>query len=84
MSGPNEPRKRLLTVLAHPGARKTGVEKIGEGEFKVHVTARPEKGEANREVVAALADHLGLPASRLRIIRGARSRIKRIEVEKSA
>jgi len=81
MNGRSEPRKKLLTVRAHPGARKTGVERIGEGEFKVHVRARPEKGEANREVVAALADHLGVPASRIRIVRGAQSRLKLVEVE---
>jgi len=47
----------------------------------VHVAAPPEKGQANREVVAALADHFGLPASRVRIVRGEHSRIKRVALE---
>jgi len=77
----SEARRRLLTIHAHPGARKVRVEKLGEGEYKVHVPAPPEKGEANREVVAALADYLGRPASHFRIVRGAKSRIKLVAVE---
>ena len=73
--------KKILTVRAHPGSRVAKVEKLGEGEYRVHVLAPPEKGEANREVVAALAAHIGLPASRLRIIRGEKSRIKLIALE---
>ena len=81
MKGEGEARKKLLTVRVHPGSRKAKVEKVGEGEYRVHVLAPPEKGEANREVVAALADHFGLPPSRLRIVRGERSRIKLVALE---
>ena len=81
MKSEGETRKRLLTVRVHPGSRAARVEKLGEGEYKVHVLAPPEKGEANREVVAALAGHFGLPLSAVRIVRGERSRIKRIALE---
>jgi len=81
MNDKGESCKRLLTVRAHPGSRKAGIEKLGEGEYKVHVLAPPEKGEANREVVAALADYFGLPASRIRIVRGEKSRIKLVALE---
>ena len=72
---------KLLTVRVHPGSRKVKVETLGPDEYKVHVAAPPEKGQANREVVAALADHFGLPASRVRIVRGEHSRIKRVALE---
>lgn len=81
MSGKGEARQWLLTVRAHPGARKVKVEKLAEGEYKVHVRALPEKGEANREVVAALADYFGRPASHIRIVRGMRSRVKLVALE---
>ena len=74
-------RKKLLTIRAHPGSRQTRVEKLGEGEYKVHVPAPPEKGEANRQIVAALADYFGLPASCVRIVRGEKSRVKRVALE---
>jgi uncharacterized protein (TIGR00251 family) len=72
---------RLLTVRAHPGSRTAKVEKLAEGEYSVHVPARPEKGRANKEVVAVLADYFGLPASRVRIVRGERSRVKQVVLE---
>ena len=74
-------RKRLLTIRAHPGSRQAGVEKLGEGEYKVHVVAPPEKGQANREIIAALACYFGLPASRIRIVRGEKSRVKLVALE---
>jgi uncharacterized protein YggU (UPF0235/DUF167 family) len=74
-------RKKLLTVRVHPGSRLTKVEKLAEDEFSVHVLSLPERGRANREVKAALADHFGLPAGCLRIVRGERSRVKSIAIE---
>jgi uncharacterized protein len=73
--------RKLLTVRVHPGSRTVKVERLGPDEYKVHVIAPPEKGEANKELVAALAEHFGLPVSRVRIVRGERSRIKRVSLE---
>lgn len=81
MNNKGESRKRLLTIRAHPGSRQAGIEKLGEAEYRVRVVAPPEKGQANREVVAALADYFGLPASRIRIVRGEKSRIKLVALE---
>ena len=74
-------RKKILTVRVHPSSRKAKIEELAELDFKVHVVSHPEKGEANREVIAALAARFGLPASRVRIIRGEKSRIKLIALE---
>ncbi len=75
------PAPALLTVRVHPSARRARVEKLGPREYKIHVVAPPEKGRANREVLEALAAHLGIPVSRLRLVRGAASRIKIIAVD---
>lgn len=74
-------QKRLLTVRVRPGSRFTRVERLAEDEYRVHVLSPPEKGRANRDVAAALADHFGLPAGRVRIVRGERSRIKLIALD---
>jgi uncharacterized protein len=71
----------LLSVRVHPAARRAKIEKLGPRDYKVHVTAPPEKGRANQEVLEALASHLGLPVSRLRLVRGASSRIKIVAVD---
>jgi len=84
MNSKGAARRKFLTVRAHPGSRTIRVEKLGQDEYKVHVIAPPEKGEANRELVAALADHFGLPVSHVRIVRGEKSRIKRVALETGA
>ena len=71
----------LLEVKVQARSRTTGVEKLADGSFRVRVRAAPERGRANREVVERLADFLGLPPSRLSIVRGERSPIKRVKVE---
>jgi uncharacterized protein len=55
--------------------------KLGPQEYSVHVASPPEKGAANREVIAALAAHFGLSASSVRIVRGETSRSKFIALE---
>ncbi len=74
-------RKKLLTVRVHPGSRMTRVEKLGEDEYRVHVLSPPEKGRANRDVAAALADYFGLPSGRVRIVRGEKSRVKGVALD---
>jgi uncharacterized protein YggU (UPF0235/DUF167 family) len=78
---PAESNATLLSVRVHPAARRAGVEKLGPREYKIHVTAPPEKGRANAEVLAALAAELGVPPSRLRLVGGAASRIKLVAVD---
>jgi uncharacterized protein len=75
------PPPALLSVRVHPSARRAKLEELGPREFKVHVTAPPDKGRANQEVLEALASHLGIPVSRLRLVRGAASRNKLVAVE---
>jgi uncharacterized protein (TIGR00251 family) len=70
----------LLTVKVQPRAKKPGLEQVGPRAFRVRVRAAPEKGRANREVIERLAEHLGVPPSRLTIVRGETSSEKWIEV----
>jgi uncharacterized protein YggU (UPF0235/DUF167 family) len=73
----------VINVRVHPAARKAKVEKLGPTDYKVHVLAPPERGEANREVRAALARHFEIPASRIRILRGETSRLKLVGLDLS-
>lgn len=50
-------------------------------EISIGITSRPLKGEANREMLRKIADHFGVPSSRVRLVSGARSRRKVVEVE---
>lgn len=71
----------VLTVKIRPRSREAKVEELGPGFYKIHVLSPPWRGEANREVVSVLASHFRIPASRIRILKGEKSRLKIISVE---
>ena len=68
-----------LALRVTPGARVEMIE-IGEGALLVKVRAKAKNGEANAAVLALLAEALGLPTSRLRMLRGATGRDKLVQV----
>lgn len=72
---------RMLTVKAQPRSKSPGVEELGPDDFRVRVRAAPDKGRANAEVAERLAAHLGVPPSRLSLVRGAASSRKLFRLE---
>ena len=71
----------LLRVRVTPAAGRDGL--LGwQGELlRLSVTAPAERGRANEAALRLLADALGVPRQRLRIVRGYTSRQKVIAVE---
>jgi uncharacterized protein (TIGR00251 family) len=67
----------VLPVRAQPGARKSGV--LGEqaGALKVAVTAPPEDGRANKALIEALREALGVKRSQVELLSGHTGRDKR-------
>ena len=72
-------REGRLALRVTPGARSEG-STLDESTVLVKVRARPTDGEANIAVLALLAEALGLPTSRLRMLRGATGRDKLVQV----
>ncbi len=72
----------LLQVRVQPKARRNEVVEQADGVFRVRVTAAPEGGEANRAVIALLAEALGVAPSRVALVRGATSRDKLFRIER--
>jgi uncharacterized protein YggU (UPF0235/DUF167 family) len=68
-----------LVVRAHPGASRTGAEWDGT-VLHVRVTARAVEGAANRALIQAVADALGVRRSAVSLVAGERSREKLVEV----
>ena len=67
----------ILLVRAHAGARKNAVVGVREGMLRVAVTEAPEKGKANRAIIAVLSDALGIAKSSIELIAGETSPRKR-------
>lgn len=74
-------RERLkIFIEAKPGAKENSVEKTGNNRFKVSVKEPPFQGRANVAIVKEMANHLGIDRSRVKIIGGATSRFKTLEI----
>jgi len=71
------PRGVVLPVRAHAGARRNDVLGERDGMLRVAVTAAPEKGKANRAIVALLSDKLGASKSSIELLAGETSAKKR-------
>jgi uncharacterized protein YggU (UPF0235/DUF167 family) len=69
-----------LDVHVIPRARRGGVDGIRGGRLLVRVTAAPVDLRANEAVVAVLADALGVPRRMVRVVGGATSRRKVVEI----
>jgi uncharacterized protein YggU (UPF0235/DUF167 family) len=68
-----------LAVRVTPGARGESVE-LADNKLLLKVRARPHDGEANAAVLRLLGDALGIPTSRLRMLRGATGRDKLVQL----
>jgi len=53
---------------------------IDGNRISVGLTSKPEKGEANRELVKKLAKHFKVSTSQIRIVSGLKSKSKVVEV----
>jgi len=71
---------REISLRVTPKAARDRIEMGEGGTVRVHVTAIPDKGAANAAVLKLLAKAMGVPKSRLAILRGATSRDKVVRV----
>jgi len=70
-----------FTVKVHPRARRSAVTgRLGDA-WKLDLTAPPVEGKANEECVRFLAELVGVPRARVRIVTGLTSRTKVVEIE---
>ena len=74
------PEGAILPVRAHPGARRNEIRGEQNGMLRVSVTQAPEKGKANKALIAVLSKGLSLKKSQIELISGATSPEKRFLV----
>ena len=67
----------VLPVRAQPGARSNGIRGEHAGALKVAVTQVPEKGKANKAIIAVLARQLQLTRSQIKLLAGVTTGDKR-------
>ncbi len=69
-------------MTVKPGSSKGPlVETADDGSLTLYVRERAVEGKATEAVIGLLADHLGVPKSRVALVSGATSRIKRFQID---
>ena len=72
-----------VVVKVKPGSRKGPLVEIGSNdELTIYVRKPAVDGKANDAVARLLAAHLQLPRSRVELVSGATSRLKRFRVSR--
>ena len=70
-----------LTVKVHPRAKRSALAgRLGDA-WKLDLAAPPVDGKANDECVRFFAELANVPRARVRIVTGASSRVKVVEIE---
>jgi hypothetical protein len=77
----NPPRTAFLRLRVTPAAGRDTLLGWQGDVLRLSVAAPAERGKANEAALRLLADALGLPRQRLRIVRGQTSRQKLIAIE---
>ena len=70
---------RKINVRVIPRARQNKIT-VEDEKLRVHITAAPVDGAANDAVIKILAEYFDMPKSQIKIIRGATSRNKVVEL----
>ena len=70
----------LVKVRVQPKSSWSRVDVLADGSLKAWLTAAPEGGKANAELVEVVAEHFEVRKSGVRVVRGAKSRDKTVEV----
>ena len=70
-----------IIVKVIPRARKREIKKQPDGSYKIKVVSPPVNGKANKEVIDIVAKEFGIKTSKVRILRGEKTREKFIEID---
>lgn len=71
----------ILMVKVTPNAPQNRIDGFVDGVLKVKIQAPPDKGRANEELIDFLAETFGIPKSRIEILSGHSSRLKKLKID---
>jgi uncharacterized protein YggU (UPF0235/DUF167 family) len=70
----------LIKLRVRPGSRIDSIERKAPDLYEIHVRAPAERGRANAAALALLGRELGVPAGRIRLVKGGHSPGKIVEI----
>jgi len=69
-----------ISVKVTAKAKQNKIVKISDAEYKVYVTAAPERGKANEKVTELLSEYFDVSKSSIKILRGENTNKKLVEI----
>ncbi len=70
----------LIKLRVHPDSKRSELRRKAADHYEVWVKEPAERGRANAACLALLGRELGVPAGRIRIVKGGKSPSKIVEV----
>lgn len=81
MTRGDDASRSTLRVRVVPRAGRAALSRDADGRVRVHLTAPPVDGAANRALLAFLADRLGVPKRAVTLVHGERGRDKVVRID---
>ena len=73
-----------IEIRVKPGAKKSALKGLYGNQLKVEISAPPDKGRANKELIGLIAKEFDIKRSDVTIIKGEKSRNKTLELSGDA
>lgn len=74
----------FVTVTVKPGSKKGPLVEVGDdGTLTIYVRERAIEGKATESAARVLAAHFGVAKSRVQLVSGMTSRVKRFQVDRA-
>lgn len=70
-----------LRIKVKPGSKKDEIVRESDGSIKVKIRAMPVEGKANKYLIEFLSQKLGLPKSKIALLKGETNTFKTVEIE---
>ena len=70
----------ILKIYVKPNAKKSQLIGIKDNELHIALHAKPQEGEANKELIHFLSDEFDIPKSQIEIVKGHQSRHKTVRL----
>ena len=71
-----------ITIRIKPNSRQEAVTETANNEFLLNVKAPAIEGRANKAAIELLSEYFVIPKSRISIIKGLKSRVKVLEINR--
>lgn len=71
----------ILHIKVKPNSKQDLIKQEADGSLKVYVKAEPVDGKANEYLVKFIAEFLGLPKSKVTLLKGETSQFKKLEID---